>query len=45
MLDGLAAEQYDRTLLLYGTPTLLNDDLTGGLERLTGAAVPLTPVP
>ena len=45
MLDGLAAEQYDRTLLLYGTPTLLNDDLTGGLERLTGAAIPLTPVP
>lgn len=34
-LAALAESQYDRTLLLYGTPTLLGSDLTAGLAAFT----------
>ena len=35
LLSATAGAEYDRTLLLYGAPTLLNDDLTTGLATLT----------
>lgn len=35
LLSATAGAEYDRTLLLYGAPTLLNDDLTAGLAALT----------
>lgn len=35
LLSATAGAEYDRTLLLYGAPTLLNDDLTVGLAALT----------
>lgn len=34
LLSSIAARRYDRTLLLYGAPTLLNTDLTPGFSAL-----------
>lgn len=34
LLSSVAARRYDRTLLLYGAPTLLNTDLTPGFSAL-----------
>ena len=34
-LSATAGAEYDRTLLLYGAPTLLNTGLTTGLATLT----------
>ena len=34
-LASLVGAEYNRTLLLYGAPTLLNTDLTTGLAALT----------
>ena len=34
MLAAASGAEYDHTLLLYGTPTLLNRDLSAGLAAL-----------